>query len=50
MGLVLLIIASGVLTLRAYLLTLGTGGVLVVIGATMMRSRFFPRRLRIHRD
>jgi Na+/proline symporter len=45
MGLVLLVIGSGVLTPRAYALTLGTGGALAVIGATMMRSRFFPHRL-----
>jgi Na+/proline symporter len=44
MGLVLCVIGSGLLTARAYTLTLGTGGVLVVIGAIMMRSRFFPRR------
>jgi Na+/proline symporter len=43
MGLVLCIVGSGLLTPRAYTLTLGTGGVLVVIGAIMMRSRFFPR-------
>jgi Na+/proline symporter len=45
MGLVLLVIGFGFLTPRVYTLTLGTGGVLVVIGATMMRARFFPRRL-----
>jgi hypothetical protein len=45
MGLVLLVIGSGLLTSRAYTLTLGTGAVLVAIGAIMMRSQFFPRRL-----
>jgi len=45
MGLVLLVTGSGLLTPRAYTLTIVTGGVLVVIGGIMMRSRFFPRRL-----
>ncbi len=44
MGLVLLAIGCGVLTPRAYTLTLITGGVLVAIGLIMMRSKFFPRR------
>jgi hypothetical protein len=46
MGLVLLVIGSGLLTPRAYTLTLGTGAVLVVTGGIMMGSRFYPRRLR----
>ncbi len=44
MGLVLCVIGSGLLTPRAYKLTIATGGVLVVIGGIMMRSRLFPRR------
>jgi hypothetical protein len=45
MGLVLLVIGSGWVTSQANMLTLGTGGALAVIGAAMMGSRFFPRRL-----
>jgi Na+/proline symporter len=45
MGLVLLVIGSGLLISHANMLTLGTGVVLTVIGAVMMGSRFFPRRL-----
>jgi hypothetical protein len=45
MGLVLVVIGSGWVTSHANMLTLGTGGALAVIGATMMRGRLFPRRL-----
>ncbi len=45
MGLVLFVIGSGLLTRHAYTLTLGTGVGLVVIGAILMRSRFFPHRV-----
>jgi hypothetical protein len=44
MGLVLLVIGSGLLTPHAYALTIATGGALVVIGGLMVRSRLFPRR------
>jgi Na+/proline symporter len=45
MGLVLLVIGSGWVTSHANMLTLGTGGALAAIAATMMRRRLFPRRL-----
>jgi SSS family transporter len=44
MGLVLLVIGSGLVTPHASRLTLLTGGLFVAIGVTMMRSRLFPRR------
>jgi Na+/proline symporter len=44
MGLVLLVIGSGLLTPRAYRLTLATGAVLVVIGALLWRGRGIGRR------
>jgi Na+/proline symporter len=45
MGLVLLVIGSGWVTPQANTLTLGTGGALAAIGATLMGSRFSARRL-----
>jgi SSS family transporter len=45
MGLVLLVIGSGLVTPPANTLTLGTGGALAAIGMIMMRSRLLPRRL-----
>jgi solute:Na+ symporter, SSS family len=44
MGLVLLVLGSGLLLQRAYTLTLGTGAGLVVIGTIMMGSRFLALR------
>ena len=46
MGLVLLVIGSGLLTQHVYTLTLATGVGLVAIGALLMASRFFPSRVR----
>jgi len=43
MGLVLLVIGSGLLTPRAYTLTLGTGAVLVVIGVMLSGGRVIGR-------
>jgi SSS family transporter len=44
MGLVLLIVGSGLLTSHVYALTLGTGAGLVAIGIILMRSWLFPSR------
>jgi hypothetical protein len=43
MGLVLLVIGSGLLTPRAYTLTLGTGAVLVAIGVMLSGGRAIGR-------
>jgi len=45
MGLILVIVGSGVASVRANTLTLGTGIMLDLIGLVMMRSGGFLRRL-----
>jgi Na+/proline symporter len=46
MGVVLLATGSGLVTSRPYTLTLGAGATLALIGAAMMRTKIFPRRVR----